>query len=364
MSEQKTGGPLAGVRVVEFAGIGPAPFCGMLLSDLGAEVLLIDRAGQPTVARDAVTCRGRHHLALDLKNPQSVEQVLAIVGQADMIIEGFRPGVMERLGLGPDVLRGINPRLVYGRMTGWGQTGPYSQMAGHDLNYIATSGALHAIGRADRPIPPLNLVGDFGGGALYLAVGLLAALHHAKQTGEGQVVDAAICDGALSLMSMMYGYLNDGRWTDSRESNRLDGAAHYYDVYECADGKWISIASIEPQFYGRLMALLEIADPEFRDQADPALWPKLKANLAARFKAEPQSHWCALFEGTDVCFAPVLSMEEAPHGVHNKAREAFVEHAGMMQPAPAPRFERTPSAIQASQTDPLAVQALLERWGV
>jgi alpha-methylacyl-CoA racemase len=281
-----------------------------------------------------------------------------------VVFEGFRPGVMERLGLGPDVALKRNPKLVYGRMTGWGQFGPYAQAAGHDMNYIAITGALHAIGTEDKPIPPLNLVGDFGGGALYLAFGILAGVIKARETGEGQVIDCAMSDGAASLMAMFYGFKASGAWTESRRSNLLDGGAHFYDTYQCSDGKWVSIGSIEPQFYALLLEKTGISDPAFKAQMDRGAWPDLKAKLAAVIATKTQSEWCALMEATDVCFAPVLDLDEAPKHAHNVARQTFVELAGVTQPAPAPRFSKTPGAIQGP---PPAIgahdQEALRDWG-
>ncbi|WP_374470489.1 CaiB/BaiF CoA transferase family protein [Phenylobacterium sp.] len=357
-------GPLSGVKIVEFAGIGPGPFCGMLLSDLGADVVRIDRKGGRGGAPSDITARGRRSVALDLKTPAAVETCLKLMEQADGIIEGFRPGVMERLGLGPDVALARNPKLVYGRMTGWGQTGPYAQAAGHDMNYIAITGALHAIGTKDKPVPPLNLVGDFGGGALYLAFGLLAGIVHARATGKGQVVDCAMSDGAASLMAMFYGFKASGMWQDERRANMLDGGAHFYDTYQCADGKWVSIGSIEPQFYALLLEKTGISDPDFQAQMDRRAWPALHDKLAAVIATRTRDEWTEIMGGTDVCFAPVLDLDEAPKHPHNVARETFVELAGVTQPAPAPRFSATPGKIQGP---PPAVgahdrQALLD-WG-
>ena len=346
-------GPLNGVRVVEFAGIGPGPFCGMLLSDLGADVVRIDRktgpvgGSRPTVDRFSVTARGRRSIALDLKHPDAVETCLTLMDRADIAFEGFRPGVMERLGLGPEVALTRNPKLVYGRMTGWGQTGPLANAAGHDINYIALSGALHAIGGKDKPVPPLNLVGDFGGGALYLAFGMLAALTHARTTGQGQVVDAAMTDGAASLMAMFYGFRALGMWTGERSDNMLDGGAHFYDTYQCQDGEWVALGAIEPQFYAILREKAGLTDPEFDKQMSRADWQALKAKLAEVFASKTRAEWCAIMEGTDICFAPVLSLDEAPSHPHNAARQTFVEVEGVVQPAPAPRFSATPGAIQA-----------------
>jgi alpha-methylacyl-CoA racemase len=363
-------GPLDGVKVVEFAGIGPGPFCGMLLSDLGADVVRIDRkagAVGGTGARGdrfSVTARGRRSIALDLKHPDAVETCLELIERADIAFEGFRPGVMERLGLGPDTALKRNPKLVYGRMTGWGQSGPLASAAGHDINYIALSGALHAIGGRDQPIPPLNLVGDFGGGALYLAFGMLAALTHARATGRGQVVDAAMTDGAASLMAMFYGFKGSGMWSDQRQSNLLDGGAPFYGAFRCADGGWVALGSIEPQFYALLVEKAGLTDPQFQRQMSRADWPELRGKLAAVIASKTRAEWCAIMEGTDICFAPVLSLEEAPEHPHNRARQTFVELDGVVQPAPAPRFSATPGAVQAP---PPAVgqhtDAALLDWG-
>ncbi len=338
-------GPLSGLKVIEFAGIGPGPFCGMLLSDLGADVVRIDRKGAGRASKTDVTARGRRSIALDLKSPAAVEACLRLMEKADIVFEGFRPGVMERLGLGPDVALARNPRLVFGRMTGWGQTGPYAKAAGHDMNYIAITGALHAIGTADQPIPPLNLVGDFGGGALYLAYGLMAGVIHARATGQGQVIDCAMSDGAASLMAMFYGMKAAGVWTDDRRSNLLDGGAHFYDTYQCADGGWISLGSIEPQFYALMLEKTGITDPDFKSQMDRGLWPSLHDRLAKVIALKTRDEWCEIMDASDVCFAPVLSLEEAPKHPHNVARQTFVEVEGVMQPAPAPRFSETPGAI-------------------
>jgi alpha-methylacyl-CoA racemase len=345
-------GPLSGLKVIELAGIGPGPFCGMLLSDLGADVVRIDRKrankGEIGISgtRFAVTARGRRSIALDLKHPDAIETCLKLIEQADALFEGFRPGVMERLGLGPEVALARNPRLVYGRMTGWGQTGPYSRAAGHDMNYLAISGALDAIGTEDKPVPPLNLVGDFGGGALYLAFGLLAGVIHARETGEGQVIDCAMSDGAASLMAMFYGMHAMGQWKLGRRANLLDGGAHFYDTYRCADGKWVSIGSIEPQFYALLLEKTGVDDPAFGAQMDRSAWPALREKLAAVFATRTQAEWCEIMAATDICFAPVMSMAEAPAHPHNQARGTFIEVDGVAQPAPAPRFSVTPGAIQ------------------
>jgi alpha-methylacyl-CoA racemase len=357
-------GPLSGVKIVEFAGIGPGPFCGMLLSDLGADVVRIDRKGGGRGSKFDVTARGRRSVALDLKTPEAVEACLTLMERADAAFEGFRPGVMERLGLGPEVALKRNPKLVYGRMTGWGQFGPLAQAAGHDINYIAITGALAAIGLDDKPIPPLNLVGDFGGGALYLAFGLLAGIISARATGQGQVVDCAMTDGAASLMSMFYGMLASGAWREGREGNLLDGGAHFYGTYKCKDDHWVSLGSIEPQFYALLLEKAGLDDPQFKQQMSRDDWPELKSKLAAVIKTKTRDEWTALMEGTDVCFGPVMGLKEAATHPHNAARETFVTIDGVVQPAPAPRFSATPGAIQAP---PPAIgadnQAALADWG-
>ena len=339
-------GPLSGLKIIEFAGIGPGPFCGMLLSDLGADVVRIDRKGTGGASPANVSARGRRSVGLDLKSPQAIDTCLKLMEGADAVFEGFRPGVMERLGLGPDAALKRNPKLVYGRMTGWGQTGPYANAAGHDMNYIAISGALHAIGTKDKPVPPLNLVGDFGGGALYLAFGLMAGIISARETGKGQVIDCAMSDGAASLMAMFYGMKASGMWTHDRRANMLDGGAHFYDTYQCSDGKWVSIGSIEPQFYALLLEKTGITDPAFADQMNRGEWDNLRAKLAVVIASKTQDAWTAIMGGTDVCFAPVLDLDEAPKHPHNVARQTFVEVAGVTQPAPAPRFSATPGAIQ------------------
>lgn len=344
-SATRTSGPLAGFRIVEFAGIGPGPFACMMLADMGAEVVTLDRIGAKKNLK-AVATRGRKVVELDLKDKASIAKVLDLLANADALIEGFRPGVMERLGLGPDVVMARNPRLVFGRMTGWGQEGPLANAAGHDINYISITGALAAIGTKDRPVPPLNLVGDFGGGALYLVVGVLAALLEASKSGKGQVVDAAMCDGAASLMSMFFDMTAMGRWTDERNSNFLDGGAHFYGVYECSCGHFISIGSIEPQFYALLREHAALTDADFDAQMDRKAWPALKAKLEKVFKTKTREDWCKIMEGSDICFAPILTMQEAPKHPHNAAREIFIERHGVTQPAPAPRFSRTPSAAR------------------
>lgn len=337
-------GPLTGFKVLEIAGIGPGPFCAMMLADMGAEVVCIDRKTPAALGGGGrIVDRGRRSVVLDLKEPGSVEAVLRLVERSDVLIEGMRPGVMERLGLGPTPCLQRNPRLIYGRMTGWGQTGPLAQTAGHDLNYIAITGALHAMGHADRPpTPPLHLVGDMGGGAMLLAFGIVSALLETSRSGKGQVVDAAICDGVSTLSTMYHAMLRDGRWSLQREANLLDGGAHFYGCYVCADGRFVSIGAIEPQFYALLLQLCGIDDPAYQAQQDRALWPILRAKLEALFKTRTRDAWCALLEGSDACFAPVLDFAEAPQHPHNVARGSFVETNGIVHPAPAPRFSRTP----------------------
>lgn len=355
-------GPLSGLKVVEFAGIGPGPFCAMVLADLGADLVRIARPGTKPDARD-VTTRSRRTVAMDLRAEGAAEQVLALVASADCIIEGFRPGVMEKLGLGPKDCLAANPRLVYGRMTGWGQHGPLSHAAGHDINYIAITGALHAIGRADdTPPPPLNLVGDFGGGGMLLAVGLLAALHEASRSGRGQVVDAAMTDGSALLSAFLYGMKATGQWSNQRGENLLDGGAHFYDTYACADGKYIAIGAIEPQFYAELRERCGIDDPLFDGQMDPARWPLLKLRIADVFRTRTRDEWCEVLEGTDACFAPVLDWDEAPLHPHNAARGTYVSPDGVLQPAPAPRFSRTANDMPRA-SEAVSLDEALEAWG-
>jgi alpha-methylacyl-CoA racemase len=339
-------GPLQGLRVIEIEGLGPAPFCGMMLADMGAEVISVTRRSSDTPRAAMVSERGKRSIAVNLKHPEGVEVVLRLCEGADALIEGFRPGVAERLGIGPQDCMDRNPRLVYGRMTGWGQSGPLANAAGHDLNYIALSGALHAIGRAgEAPVPPLNLVGDFGGGGMFLAFGVMCAIYEAQRSGRGQVVDVSMVEGSAALMHMMYGMLGAGLWQDRRGANMLDGAAHFYDCYEAADGQYVSIGSIEPQFYAQLVELAGLDADRFAPQHDAGQWPQLKAALAEVIRQKTRDEWCDIMEGTDVCFAPVLSMSEAPRHAHNRARESFIELDGITQPAPAPRFGRTPPAM-------------------
>ena len=369
-------GPLHGLKVVEIVGIGPGPFCAMLLADLGAEVIRIDqkpggkRAGLGAVPQQYdVLARGRRSVALDLKHPAGRDAALTLIAQADALVEGFRPGVMERLGLGPEPCLAANARLVYGRMTGWGQTGPLAARAGHDINYVALSGMLQAIGRAGSPPPPpLNLVGDFGGGGLLLAFGIVCALLEARSSGQGQVVDAAMSEGSALLGTMMYGLKAAGLWRTERAANLLDGAAPFYDCYECADGKFLSVGAIEPGFHAQLVERLgfdgEAAQLLNGKQLDARRWPELKALIAARIRSRTRDEWCAAFEGSDACVAPVLDMNEAPLHPHNVARGAFIDVAGVAQPAPAPRFSRTPSATPQSASAVGADTAtVLADWG-
>jgi len=359
-------GPLKGVKVVEVGGIGPGPFCGMMLSDMGANIIrVVRKEEQGMVAQKfEVLNRGRPSVAIDLMKPEGVEAVLKLVEQADALQEGFRPGVMERIGLGPDVCLKRNPRLVYARMTGWGQEGPLSHAAGHDLNYIALSGALHAIGkRAEKPVVPLNLVGDFGGGGMLQAFGMVCALFEAQKSGQGQVVDTAMVDGAATLMAMFYGFYSAGVWWE-RGTNLLDSGAHFYDTYETADGKYVSVGSIEPKFYAELIRLTGIEDPDFQNQMDVTKWPELKEKITQVFKSKTRQEWCDIMEGTDVCFAPVLSFDEAINHPHNVARKTFVEVAGVIQPGPAPRFSRTKCEIRSAPPDLGAdTETGLADWG-
>ena len=345
-------GALDGVRVIELAGIGPGPFCGMMLADQGAEVIQVDRAaavrgGDPARPPGNVNGRGRRSIGVDLKSPEGIETVLRLGEGAGMVFEGFRPGVAERLGVGPDDCLARNPAIVYGRMTGWGQDGPYSSMAGHDINYIALAGVLAHIGRSDSgPVPPMNLVGDFGGGGMYLAYGMVCALLEARNSGKGQVVDAAMVDGAASLMSFIHGMLASGFHSPERGTNLLDTGAHFYDVYECADGGWISLGSIEPQFYAELLDKLGLDAERFGKQNDRDLWPELSAEIAAVVRMKTRDEWDAILEGSDVCYAPVLTVDEAIRHPHNVARGTFIDVGGITQPGPAPRLSRTPGEVR------------------
>jgi len=364
-------GPLEGVRIVELAGLGPAPFAGMMLADAGADIIRIDRADRATYPpREEphvdLMNRGRRSVAVDLKHPDGVALVLRLLEGADGLMEGFRPGVAERLGLGPDECLARNPKLVYGRMTGYGQDGPMAQAAGHDIDYIALSGALESIGRAgERPLPPLNLVGDFGGGGMLLAYGMVAAILGARSTGKGQVIDAAMVDGAASLMTMTYTLRAAGAWHDGRGTNLLDTGAHFYEVYETSDGGYMGVGAIEPQFYAELMRLLGLADEDRTTQMDRTTWPAMKERFTAIFASRTRAEWEAVFAGSDACVAPVLSAVEAPDHPHNKARGTFIEVAGVVQPAPAPRFLSTPGSIRRPPPNPgqHADEALAD-WGM
>ena len=343
-------GPLKGLKIIEMAGIGPGPFCGMVLADLGAEIIRVDRASAiGTGSKQEPSNRGKKSIAVDLKAKEGVEVVLKLVETADAIFEGFRPGVMERLGIGPDVCLARNERIVFGRMTGWGQEGPLANAAGHDINYISLSGALAAIGRpGSPPVPPLNLIGDFGGGGMLLALGLVAALLETKGSKKGQVVDAAMTDGSALLMTMIYSMQSSGMWKTTMGSNLLDGGSHFYDTYECKDGKFISIGSIEPQFYALLCQIAQLDEKVFAKQMSRDLWQEQKEEIKKIFLKKTRDEWCELMEGTDVCFAPVLDMSEAPQHPHNKERKTFIDLEGVTQPAPAPRFSRTEPEVVSS----------------
>ncbi len=351
-------GPLSGLRIVEMAGIGPAPFAGMLLSDMGADVVRIDRKGAgeggafDQIKSGGFLDRGRRSIALDLKKPEAVAAALELIGAADALIEGFRPGVMERLGLGPDVCLARNARLVFGRVTGWGQSGPLAKTAGHDIDYIALTGALHAIGEKGAPAPPLNLLGDFGGGAMALAFGVVCALLEARASGRGQIVDAAMTDGVALLMAMTYSLKAKGLWRDRRQANLLDGGAPFYGVYRCADGKWLAVGALEPRFFDALVAAMGLDGRAFADRWNPASWPASRALLEEAFARRTRDEWGAILEGTDACVAPILDMDEAPRHPHNVARETFLAGDGAPQPAPAPRFSRTPPEIARRPATP------------
>jgi alpha-methylacyl-CoA racemase len=364
-------GPLEGIRIIELAGLGPSPFAGMMLADAGADIIRIDRSDRATYPPNTephvdLMNRGRRSVAVDLKHPDGVALVLRLVEQADGLMEGFRPGVTDRLGLGPDVCLARNPRLVYGRMTGWGQEGPMAQVAGHDIDYIALAGALEPMGRVgQRPFPPLNLVGDFGGGGMLLAFGMCAAIISARRTGAGQVVDAAMVDGAASLMTMTYTLISAGIWKDQRGTNLLDTGAHFYEVYETSDGGYMALGAIEPQFYAELIRRLGLEGEDMPDQMDREAWPQMKERFAALFATKTRAEWEAVFEGSDACATPVLSPAEAPGHPHLRYRETFTEVAGVVQPSPAPRFEGTPGSIRRPPPNPgqHADEALAD-WGL
>jgi alpha-methylacyl-CoA racemase len=361
-------GPLAGLKVVELAGIGPGPYAAMLLADMGAEVVRIERPGRQGSSvppEQDVLRRNRRSVVLDLRQPRGVEAVLSLVARADVLLEGFRPGVTERLGLGPDACWEVNPRLVCGRMTGWGQEGPLSAAAGHDIGYIAITGALHAIGRAgEAPVPPVNLLGDFGGGSTFLVMGVLAACWEAARSGQGQVVDAAIVDGASSLTGLLHGMMAGGLWRDQRGANMLDGGVPWYDTYATSDGRWMAVGALEPQFYDELVQVLEL-DPDLADRSDPQRWPEIRRALTRTFATRTQAEWAELFEGTDACVAPVLSLREAADHPHLAKRSTYVEVGGVVQPAPAPRFSRTASATpEAPPAIGQDTRDVLLAWGV
>ena len=361
-------GPLEGVKIVEVGGIGPGPFCCMMLADMGADIVRVDRKGQVDMIKTKYNSlhRGRRRIEVDLKKPAGVEAVLRLIDQADALTEGYRPGVMEDLGLGPDVCLKRNPKLVYGRMTGWGQEGPLSKASGHDINYIALTGALYCIGKEDyKPPPPLNLVGDFGGGGMLLAFGVACALVEAQKSGKGQVVDAAMVDGAAVLMAMFYAMREAGAWTDRRGNNFIDGGAHFYDSYETKDGQYICVGSIEPQFYALLLKHTGLEDdPDFANQNDPSTWPGCKEKLTKTFKEKTRDEWCEIMEGSDVCFSPVLSLGEALKHPHNVYRKTFIEFDGVVQPGPAPRFSRTVPEIKRAPSDPGGdCDEILADWG-
>ncbi|GHB73319.1 CoA transferase [Streptomyces viridiviolaceus] len=367
---RKAGGPLSGIKIVELGGVGPVPYCCMLLSDLGADIIRIDRpagydGGAPVEPRFNLLNRGRRSAALDLKKEGAVEAVLKLVQRADVLVEGFRPGVAEKLGLGPDDCLAVNPALVYGRMTGWGQDGPLAYAPGHDVNYVSLTGVLHSVGTAGGPPTiPLNLAGDFGGGSLYLALGVVSALLESRGSGQGQVIDAAMVDGSASLMTLFYGLHAAGYWNDERGTNRLDSGAPWYNVYETKDGRWLSVGSNEARFWRNTLRVLGLNEDDMPDQHDRSRWPEIHDTFAAVFLTRTRDEWCALAEGQDVCFAPVLSLSEAPNHPHLRARGTFVEVEGVLQPAPAPRFSRTPGAIQSAPAGPgQHTEEVLAHWG-
>jgi alpha-methylacyl-CoA racemase len=362
-------GPLSGIKVIELKGIGPGPYAGMLLADMGAEVIVVERSRQPngiaSASKDDISSRGKKSIALNLKNPEGVRTLLKLVESADMLLEGFRPGVTERLGIGPDICHAINPRLIYGRLTGWGQTGPLAKVAGHDINYISIAGALGSIGTADKPIPPLNLVGDYAGGSLFLVMGMLAALIERNHSGTGQVIDAAITDGTASLMTVLYSLHNMGQWIPKRSSNLLDGGAHFYGVYETADKKFISVGSIEPQFYKLLIEKAKLDPDKFVNQYDKNNWPELKKSFEEVFKTKTRQQWCSLLDGSDACFAPVLDFTEAPEHPHNIARSTFIKVDGAIQPGTVPKFSRSISLVpSAPKSEGSDTESVLKELGL
>ena len=360
-------GPLKGLKIIEMAGIGPCPFAGMLLADMGADVIVVERNIDPKQKRlPDCSRRGKRSIALDLKSEEGVKTLLKLIEKADVLFEGFRPNVMERLGLSPEICLARNPKLIYGRMTGWGQTGPLANAAGHDINYISLTGVLHATGRAgQKPVPPLNLVGDYGGGALFLVTGILAALLETQKSGKGQVIDAAMTDGSALLMAMFNSLHAMNMWTTERGQNILDSGAPFYDTYETKDGKYISIGSLEPQFYALLIQKAELDPSVFGTQMNPKNWKNQKITLETVFKTKTQTEWCAIMEGTDVCFAPVLDFLEAQKHPHNVARETYIDVDGMTQPAPAPRFSRTPSNVQfGARAEGENTEDILQDWEI
>ncbi len=360
-------GPLQGIKIIEMGGLGPAPFAGMMLADMGADVILVERPNSLYQFKiPDGTRRGKRSIILDLKKEEDKNTLLELIEKADVLFEGFRPGVMERLGLSPEICMERNPKLIFGRMTGWGQEGPLSHVAGHDINYISLSGVLHAIGRPhEKPVVPINLVGDYGGGAMFLVTGILATLIETQKSGKGQVIDVAMTDGSAVLMSVFHTLHSLGRWTTQRGTNFIDSGSHYYDAYKTQDNKYISIGSLEPQFYQLLIEKLELDIEVFQDQNNPEKWKELKSILTQKFKTKTQKEWCDLLEGTDVCFAPVLSYEEAPHHPHNKARNTYIEVDGILQPAPAPRFSRTKSEVKhGSHTAGEDKENILKDWGI
>jgi alpha-methylacyl-CoA racemase len=362
-------GPLSGIKVIELKGIGPGPYAGMLLADMGAEVIVVERSRQPngiaSASKDDISSRGKKSIALNLKNPEGVETLLKLIESADMLLEGFRPGVTERLGIGPDICHARNPRLIYGRLTGWGQTGPLAKVAGHDINYISIAGALGSIGTPDTPVPPLNLVGDYAGGSLFLVMGMLAALIERNHSGTGQVIDAAITDGTASLMTVLYSLHNMGEWIPKRSSNLLDGGAHFYGVYETADKKFISVGSIEPQFYKLLIEKAQLDPDTFADQYAQENWPELKKSLEKIFKTKTRQQWCDLLDGSDACFSPVLDFTEAPEHPHNIARSTFIKIDGTVQPGTVPKFSRSTSHLpSAPKSEGSDTESVLKELGL